>query len=83
MGQTPELKVPESLFRVNQLSRTTNEGKVRFLTYTRTLTAALFVEFLGRLLRGTRRKIILILDRNPVHEAAAVAKWVAGQGGRM
>jgi hypothetical protein len=53
------------------------------MTYTRNLTAVVFLEFLRRLLRGARRKIFLILDRHPAHEAAAVAEWVAGQGGRI
>jgi hypothetical protein len=77
------MKVSGARFRVNQVSSITNQGKVRFMTYTRNLTAAVFVLFLERLLRGARRKIFLILDRHPAHEAATVAEWVAGQEGRI
>jgi len=83
VGQTPEMKVSGEHFRVNEVSTITNQGKVRFMTYTGTLTAAVFLVFLDRLLHGARKKIFLILDRHPAHEAQAVADWVAGQEGRI
>jgi transposase len=83
VGQAPEMKVSGERFRVNEVSTITNQGKVRFMTYTRTLTAAVFLVFLGRLLRGARKKIFLILDRHPAQEAQEVANWVAEQGGRI
>jgi transposase len=83
VGQAAEMKVSGERFRVNMVSTITNGGKVRFMTYTSTLTAAVFVLFLQRLLRGARKKIFLILDRQPAQEAAAVAAWVSQQGGRV
>jgi transposase len=83
VGQTPELPVSGDRFRVNEVSAITNQGKVRFMTYTSTLTAAVFLVFLKRLLHGARKTIFLILDRHPAHEATAVADWVAQQGGRI
>jgi transposase len=77
VGRPPELRVPAGRFRVNLVSAITNGGKVRFMTYTGTLTAAVFLVFLGRLVRGARKKVFLILDRHPAHEARAVADWVA------
>jgi hypothetical protein len=65
------------------VSTVTNQGKARFLTYTSTLTAAVFLVFLSRLLQGARKKIFLILDRPPAHEAAAVAEWVQQHQGRI
>jgi transposase len=76
VGQTPELEVSGERFRVNMASTITNGGKVRFMTYTSTLTAAVFLSFLGQLLRGARKKVFLILDRHPAHDAEAVAEWV-------
>lgn len=83
VGQTPQMKVSGDRFRVNEVSTISNQGKVRFMTYTRTLTSAVFLVFLGRLLQGARKKIFLILDRHPAHEAQAVADWVAEQAGRI
>jgi transposase len=82
-GRPPELKVSGERFRVNLVSTITNQGKVRFMTYTSTLTAAVFLAFLGRLLRGARKKVFLILDRHPAHEAQAVADWVEQRGERI
>src|SRR5262245_61144426 len=83
IGQAPGMKVSGKRFRVNEVSTITDQGKVRLMTYTRALTAAVFLVFLGRLLQGARKKIFLILDRHPAHEAAAVAGWVAQQEGRV
>jgi transposase len=79
VGQTPELKVAESPCRMNQIATISNDGKVRFMTYQATMTAALFVEFLKRLVRGAKRKIFLIVDRLPAHEAAVVDAWLHGR----
>src|SRR6266566_2947140 len=45
--------------RVNQISTITNTGEVHFMTYTGTMTAARFLTFLERLLRGTAGKLIV------------------------
>jgi transposase len=83
VGTTPELPVSGERFRVNQVATVTNQGKVRFMTYTSTLTAAVFLVFLGLLLKGSRKKVFLILDRHPAHEAQAVAEWVERHPGRI
>jgi len=80
VGATPELLVSGERFRVNMASTVTNQGKVRFMTYTSTLTAVVFLTFLPQLLKGARKPIFLILDRHPAHEAHAVADWVQQHG---
>jgi transposase len=79
VGQTPELTVASHPCRMNQIATVSNEGKVRFMTYKATMTAALFVEFLGRLIQGASRKIFLIVDRLPAHEANLVEAWLQGR----
>lgn len=79
IGETPDLKVLESPCRMNQIATISNEGKVRFMTYQATMTATLFIEFLQRLVRGAKRKIFLIADRLPAHEANAVDAWLQGR----
>lgn len=83
VGQAATLEVPGSHIRVNRISTVTNEGTVRFMTYTRTMTAALFIVFLGRLLQTTSRKIFLIVDRRKAHEAEEVKTWVAARADRI
>src|SRR5512143_512435 len=51
-GETPELIVPGNRFSVNMIATITNPGKVRWMIYTGTMNAALFVVFLTRLIAG-------------------------------
>jgi transposase len=64
---------------MNLISTISNEGEVHFMTYKETMTAALFVAFLTRLIREASRKIFLIVDRLPSHEANAVEAWLQGR----
>lgn len=77
VGTTPEMNVSGDKFRINLIATITNQGQVRFMTYKDTLTAAVFLVFLSRLLRGATKKVFVIVDRLRAHEAAAVAAWVA------
>ena len=82
-GEAATMEVPDSHIRVNMISTVTNQGKVQFMTYPGTMTAVLFLVFLGRLLSGTQRKIFLIVDRLPAHMAEAVKTWVAERQDRI
>ena len=65
--------------RVNGVSAINNQGEGHFLTFTGTLDAAVFLAFLGRLLAGSSRKVILVLDRLRAHDSAEVQAWVAAR----
>jgi transposase len=82
-GEPATLEVPDRHVRANQISTVTNTGEVRFMTYTRTMTAALFLVFLGRLLRSTTGKVFLIVDRLRAHMTPAVQAWVAAHRERI
>jgi hypothetical protein len=82
-GEAATLDVPDRHVRVNQISTVTNQGEVRFMTYTQTMTAALFLVFLGRLLRSTTGKVFLIVDRLRAHMTPAVQEWVAAHRERI
>jgi len=82
-GEPATMKVPDSHIRVSQISAISNDGAVRFMTYTSTMTAALFIVFLTRLVRGASRKIFLIVDRLKAHDAKAVDEWVAEHKGQI
>jgi transposase len=76
-GLPAVVEVPDRHIRVNMISTITNDGAVQFMTYKETMTAALFLVFLSRLIEGASRKIFLIVDRLRAHEAAAVQAWLA------
>src|SRR3954463_6970329 len=82
-GDPAWVEVPRPHIGMNLVATITNEGEVHFLTYRESMTAALFLTFLGKLLSETTRKVSLILDRLPAHEAKSVADWVAAHGDRI
>jgi transposase len=82
-GATPELIVPGSRFSVNMISTITNQGKVRWMIYTGTMNAALFLVFLTRLIAGATKKVFLIVDHLSVHEAAVVDQWLSDKADRI
>src|SRR5512147_241667 len=82
-GATPELIVPGSRFSVNMISTITNQGTVRWMIYTGTMNAALFLVFLTRLLAGATKKVFLIVDHLSVHEAAVVDQWLSDKTDRI
>jgi transposase len=82
-GEPATLDVPDRHIRASQISTISNSGDVRFMTYTRTMTAALFLVFLGRLLRSTTGKVFLIVDRLRAHMTPEVRAWVAARRDRI
>ena len=82
-GDPAWVEVPKPHIRMNLVATITNEGEVHFLIDKESMTGARFITFLERLLTEATRKVFLILDRLPAHEAKAVADWVAAHGERI
>jgi transposase len=77
VGQTPVVKRTGKRFRVNMVSAISNAGRLRFRLFTGSFTGAVFIDFLGRLLRDCGgRRVHLIVDGHPVHRAKLVSAWV-------
>src|SRR5665213_40275 len=79
-GQPPLVFGTGQRFRCNMISAITNRGRLAFMIFRQRFTARVFLNFLGRLLRltrKTRRKIFLIVDGHPVHKARSVRRWLA------
>jgi len=75
-GQTPIIPRPAARFSQSMISSLTNLGKLRFMVYDGALNAAIFLDFLKRLVKGAARKIFLIVDNLRVHHAKIVMAWV-------
>ncbi len=75
-GRTPVVSKPAKKLRLNLISSLTNQGTVRFMLYEDTLTSAVLIVFLSRLIQGHPGKIFLILDHLRVHHSRAVQRWV-------
>jgi transposase len=78
-GRRATMEVPGPHIRINMISAISNEGSLRFMTYKGSMNGALFLVFLGRLLRGATRKIYLIADRLKAHDTEAVRRWLAAR----
>jgi hypothetical protein len=68
---------------MNLLSPISNEPEAHHMTYERTMTAAVSLIFLERLLADSTRKVFLLVDRLPVHEAKSLAGRVADRADRI
>ena len=76
-GKTPVIKLSAKRTSTNMISAITNQGKVRFQIYDGRMNANQLIKFLKRLIKDTKRKVILILDNLRVHHAKLVKGWLA------
>ena len=78
-GKTPVVPAPGRRFGCNTISALSNLGRLWFMVFAGRFTSAVFVTFLGRLLRAVPgRKLVLIVDSHPAHKSARVRRWLAG-----
>jgi len=82
-GERATMAVPDTHVRANQIAAISNDGQVRFMTYTQTMDAARFLVFLQRLLRSTTGTVFLIVDQLRAHMTPAVQAWVADHRDRL
>ena len=61
---------------LNMLSAISAKGELRFMTSRKRLSAALFIEFLRRLITNYPKKIFLVVDGLPAHKAKSVHRFV-------
>jgi transposase len=75
-GKTPVVRINATKSRINMISSITNRGKVRFMLYRETMTAKVLIRFMSRLVKGSERKVYLILDNLRVHHSKIVKAWL-------
>lgn len=78
-GKTPIIRLSAKRVSTNMISSITNQGKVRFMIYSKSMNAQVLIQFLKRLIKGSNRKVILILDNLRVHHANVVRGWLKGK----
>ena len=87
-GKTPAVRASGNRFGCNMISAIGNLGRLWFMVFAGRLDARGFVAFLGRLVRATGdRRLLLIVDSHPAHKAAKVTRWLderpAQRSGRL
>jgi transposase len=82
-GKTPVITTTGARFGLNLISAVTRRGDLRFMGVRGRVNAAVFIEFLQRLIDGEERPVFLVVDGHPVHKANRVQKFVASTQGRL
>lgn len=77
VGETPVIPGTGRRFGANVVSAISNKGHLQFMVFKQRFVAAVFIEFLTRLVRQANgQKVILILDGHPVHRSAKARRFV-------
>jgi transposase len=82
-GVTPTRPGTGKRFGANMLSAITNRGDVAFMVFKGKFSASVFVRFLKRLVKQTKKKSFLIVDGHPVHRSRAVKTWLRANRARL
>lgn len=75
-GKTPTVHQPAKRFHSSLISAINNQGKMRWMALKEALNANRFIDFLKRLIKHRKRKIILIVDNLRVHHSSIVKDWL-------
>lgn len=63
--------------KLSMIASVTNQGKTRWMIIDEAFDAEKPIEFLQAMIKGTGKKVILILDHLRVHHSRLVKAWVA------
>lgn len=78
-GKTPVVSTTGARFSLNIISAVSTQGEFRFMTVKGRVGAVQFIEFIKRLLHGTKQMIFLIVDGYPAHKAKSVIRFIETQ----
>jgi transposase len=77
-GRTPVISLNVRRESINMISAISNQGLVRFRLFEGSFKAALLIDFMKRLIKGSGgRKVFLILDNLKAHHAKVVKAWLS------
>ena len=83
-GKTPVVEATGARHGMSLISAITSRGQMRFMIKEKGgVNAAVFIEFLKRMITGAKRPIFLIVDRGPAHIAKKTRAFVEGLNGRL
>ena len=74
--KTPIIKNINKRMSVNIISSVTNQGKMRFMSYTDSMTSKMLIKFVRKLKNSIPRKIYIILDNLAVHHSRYFKFWL-------
>lgn len=83
MARTPVVETTGRRFSLNMISAVSANGQFRFMLHEGNASAAIFLEFLKRLMHDAKRPVFLIVDGHQIHKAKMINDYVASQNGRL
>lgn len=82
-GNTPVVKCTGARFGCNMISAVSPVGELRFMVTDKRMNAAVFCEFLERLMHGEDDPVIVVVDGHPAHKSAKVRQLLDQYEGRL
>ena len=83
-GETPIVLSTGARYRMSLISAVTSRGHMRFMIREKGgVNADVFIDFIRRLMVGSKNKIFLIVDRGPAHVAKKTKAFVASVRDRL
>lgn len=83
-GETPVVLSTGARYRMSLISAVSSRGHMRFMIKEKGgVNADVFIEFLRRLMVGSKHKVFLIVDRGPAHVAKKTKAFVASVADRL
>ena len=65
------------------ISAITNRGRLNYMVFKKRFRVDVFLDFLKRLVRQTKRKAFLIVDGHPVHRSKKAKVWLKNKSHRI
>lgn len=82
-GQTPIVSTTGARFGLNVISAVNRRGDLRFMCVKGRVNAGVFIKFLQRLIKDAAKKVFLIVDGHPTHQAKKVQRFLAEHNGQI
>lgn len=82
-GHTPVARLAARKEKISMMSAISNQGLLRFMIYDDGMTSERLIEFMKRLTRDSKRKVLLILDNLRTHHSKVVQAWLEANKEKM
>jgi len=82
-GEIPAAECTGNRFSCNMIYTLTNTEKLTFMVFHKNFTSEVFLQFLKRLIRQSKRKVFLIVDNHPSHKSKIVNEWLVKNSDRV
>lgn len=83
VGETPVVAVTGRRFSFNMISAVSPRGDFRFMIHEGTVDAAVFKEFLKRLMIGTTKPVFVVVDGHSIHKSKLIRDYVDSLNGML